>query len=156
MSNYETKFMLLAIKEAHKALEKDEVPIGCVLVKDGRVLAKAFNLRESQQCSTAHAEILAINKACKKIKNWRLIDVDMFVTLEPCLMCAGAINLARIRTIYFGAYDKKGGAYGSSIDSLSATNINHKPNVVGGVLEKECSEMLTNYFKIKREKNEKK
>ena len=104
------KFMKMAIKEAIKAKEKDEVPIGAVIVKDGVVVAKAHNLMEKTQLATAHAEILAINKACKKLKSWRLDDCDIYCTLEPCFMCAGAILNARIKNLYFGAFEHKSGS----------------------------------------------
>ncbi len=151
MINDEIKFMKKALKQAEKAVEKDEVPIGCVIVKDGKIISRAYNQREKKMDSTSHAEIIAIQKACKKLKNWRLIGCEIYVTIEPCLMCAGAINLARIKKVYFGAYDKKGGAYGSSINSLDALNVNHRPLVKGGILEKPCSDILKNYFKMKRE-----
>ena len=151
MKNAQEKFMKLAIKEANKAKELDEVPVGCVIVKDDKVIARGFNKRELTQDSTYHAELKTLQKACKKLKSWRLEDCDIYVTLEPCIMCAGAIIQSRIRHIYFGAYDPKGGAFGSSIDVLTANNINHHPLVTGGLLEEECAYLLKDYFRKKRE-----
>ena len=143
-------FMSLALKEAKKALEIDEVPIGCVIVKNDKVIARGFNHRENRNLAISHAEIEAINKANKKLNSWRLEDCDIYVTLEPCLMCAGALIQARIKNIYYGAKDFKGGALGSSINILETKNINHHPNVFSGILEKECGEIISNYFKAKR------
>ena len=142
--------MLLALKEAKKAEEIDEVPIGCVIVKDDKVIARGHNVRETSKKAIGHAEIIAINKANKKLGAWRLDECDIYVTLEPCLMCAGAIIQARIKNVYFGASDLKGGAFGSSINILEAKNINHHPNIVKGVLLEECSSIISNYFKKKR------
>ena len=144
------KYMLLALKEAKKAEEIDEVPIGCVIVKDDKVIARGHNVRETSKKAIGHAEIIAINKANKKLGAWRLDECDIYVTLEPCLMCAGAIIQARIKNVYFGASDLKGGAFGSSINILEAKNINHHPNIVKGVLLEECSSIISNYFKKKR------
>ena len=146
------RFMREAIKEAKKAELLDEVPIGCVIVKDNKIISRGYNIRESKQNPAGHAEMVAINKASKKLKNWRLEDCELYVTLEPCIMCSGAIIQSRIKTVFFGAYDPKGGAFGSSINVLEATNINHHPEVIGGVLQEECSKLLTNYFKSKRDK----
>ena len=131
---------------------EDEVPIGCVIVKNNKVIAKAHNKRETFNQVSAHAEMLAIAKANKKLNSWRLEGCDIYVTIEPCIMCAGAIIQSRINNVYYGASDYKGGAFGSSIDILKANNINHHPNVVGGILEKECSLLVSNYFKTKRNK----
>ena len=149
MSN-EIKYMKLALKEAKKAEAIDEVPIGCVIVKDDKVIARAFNRRESKRMAISHAEIEAINKANKKLGAWRLEDCDIYITIEPCIMCAGAILQARFKRVIFGAKDFKGGAFGSSINVLTADNINHHPEVIGGVLEEECSLLISNYFKNKR------
>lgn len=146
------RFMREAIKEAKKAELIDEVPIGCVIVKDNKVISKGHNIRESKQNPTGHAEIVAINKAAKKLNSWRLENCDIYITLEPCIMCSGAIIQSRIKHIYFGAFDPKGGALGSSINVLDAKNINHHPEVTSGVLQEECSKIITNYFKSKREK----
>ena len=146
----EIKFMKEAVKEAKKAELIDEVPIGCVVVKDGKVISRGHNIRETKQNPIGHAEIVAITKASRKLKSWRLDGCDIYITLEPCIMCSGAIIQSRIRHIYFGAFDPKGGALGSSIDVLKAENINHHPEVTSGVLQEECSSLLTNYFKNKR------
>ena len=144
--------MKAAIKEAIKAEMLDEVPIGCVVVKDNKIIARGYNVRETKQESTGHAEIKTLQKACKKLNSWRLEDCDLYVTVEPCIMCGGAIIQSRIRNVYFGAYDPKGGAFGSSINILGAKNINHHPNVEGGILEKECAELIKEFFKRKRNK----
>ena len=149
--NRDVKYMKLALKEAKKAELIDEVPIGCVVVKNDKVIARGFNRRESKKMVISHAEIEAINKANKKLDAWRLEECEMFVTVEPCIMCAGAIIQGRFKRVVFGTRDYKGGAFGSSIDVMSAENINHHPEVVGGILEKECSELISNYFKNKRE-----
>ena len=147
------RFMKLALKEAKKALLLDEVPIGCVIVKDGKVIARGFNHRENKQMVISHAEIEAIQKANKELNSWRLVDCDIYVTLEPCIMCMGAIIQARFANVYYGASDLKGGAIGSSINVLEAKNINHHPHVEGGVLKEECSKFISDYFKCKRENN---
>ena len=144
------KFMKKAIEQAKKAIALDEVPIGAVIVKDGKILASAFNKRETTQLATAHAEILAINKACKKLKSWRLDDAEMYVTLEPCPMCAGAIVNARIKKVYFGAYEQKSGGATSKFNILSEGGLNHVTEFEGGIMEEECSNMLKSYFKEKR------
>ena len=144
------KYMKKAIKEAKKAELIDEVPIGCIIVKNDKIISRGHNVRETKNNPLGHAELIAIAKASKKLNNWRLEDCDLYVTLEPCIMCSGAIVQSRIKNVYFGAYDPKGGALGSSIDVLKAEKINHHPNVEGGILEAECSELLTNYFKGKR------
>ena len=144
------KFMKLALKEAKKAEQIDEVPIGCVIVKNDKVIARGFNHREIKKMVISHAEIEAINKANKKLKAWRLEDCDIYITLEPCIMCAGAIIQARFKRVIFGAYDYKGGAFGSSIDVLAAKDINHHPEIVKGVMIEECSSIISNYFKNKR------
>lgn len=140
-----------ALKEARKAELIDEVPIGCVIVKDDKIIARGHNQRETKQSPIGHAEIIAINKASKKLKSWRLEGCDIYVTLEPCIMCSGAIIQSRINKVYYGASDPKGGALGSSINVLEANNINHHPEVISGVLKEECSSIITNYFKAKRQ-----
>lgn len=150
MMTPQEKFMKEALKEAKKALLIDEVPIGCVIVKDGKIIARGHNERETKQDATSHAELKTLQKACKKLKSWRLIGCDIYVTLEPCIMCAGAIIQSRIENVYFGAYDLKGGAFGTSINVLDAKNINHKPNIFGGILEDSCSQLLKDFFKNKR------
>ena len=145
------KYMKEALKEAKKAELIDEVPIGCVIVKDDKIIARGHNQRETNQSPIGHAEIIAINKASKKLKSWRLEGCDIYVTLEPCIMCSGAIIQSRISKVYYGAFDQKGGALGSSINVLEASNINHHPEVISGVMQEECSKIITNYFKAKRQ-----
>lgn len=144
------KFMQIAIKEAEKAVAMDEVPIGAIIVLDGKVIAKAHNKTESKQSATAHAEILAIEKACKKLKSWRLDGCELFVTLEPCAMCAGAIAGARIKKVYFGANEPKSGCVESLYPILSNSGLNHTVEFKGGILGEQCSKMLKDYFKFKR------
>ena len=144
------KFMKLALKEAEKAELNEEVPIGCVVVKDGKVISKAFNKRQTKRLSTAHAEILAIEKACRKLGDWRLDGADIYVTLEPCAMCAGAIVNSRIKKVYFGAYEKKGGGVVSKFNILSESGLNHVTDYEGGVMEEQCSETVKNFFKTRR------
>lgn len=146
------KYMRAAIREAKKAYEKEEVPIGAVIVKDGKVIARAHNLRESSKQACAHAEILAIQKACKKLDAWRLEDCDMYVTLEPCPMCAGAIINARIKNLYFGAMEPKSGAVGSKLNLFTDYKFNHSVNTVSDVLEDECVALLKDFFKMLRNK----
>ena len=141
--------MKMAINEAIKAFNKNEIPVGCVIVKNDLVIAKAHNLREINNLVTSHAEILAITKANKKLDSWRLDDCDIYVTLEPCSMCSGAIIQSRIKNLYFGAYDKKAGACGSVLNLFSYP-FNHKVNVVGGILEEECKKLLQDFFKTLR------
>ena len=144
--------MKLALKEAQKALLIDEVPIGCVVVKDNKVISRGYNHRETKHDVSSHAEMEAIRKANKKLNNWRLVDCDLYVTIEPCLMCMGAIYQSHIKNVYYGAKDLKGGAITSSIDFSEIKNLNHYPNIVGGVLEEECSQIIKDYFKNKRAK----
>ena len=145
-------FMNLALEEAEKAALEDEVPVGAVIVCDDKVVARAHNQRDKKNLTYAHAEMLAIIKANKKLGSWRMPECDIYITLEPCIMCMGAIIQSRIKNIYYGAKDPKGGAVISSINVLEANNINHHPNVVGGILEEQCSKIITNYFKNKRKK----
>ena len=142
--------MLLALNEAKKAFQNNEVPIGCVIVKNDKVIAKAYNKKQKNNCAIYHAEIECIKKASKKLNNWYLENCEMYVTLEPCMMCAGAIINSRIKTIYYGCKDPKGGALESNIKIKKVKNINHYPNVVSGKHEKECSELLKLFFKNKR------
>ncbi len=144
--------MKKAIAEAKKAVIKDEVPIGAVIVKDGKIIARAYNKKETKGQATRHAEIEAIEKAAKKLNNWWLEDCDMFVTLEPCAMCAGALINSRLRAVYFGAYDLKAGCCGSLYNLPIDRRFNHRLTVEGGILKEECSALLTNYFKTKRKK----
>ena len=130
----EEKFMKLALKEAQKAYDKLEVPVGAVIVKDGKVIAKAHNLKETKFDTTKHAEILAIQKASKKLGSWRLLDCEMYVTLEPCSMCAGAMINSRIKKVYIGALDEKTGAYGSVLNLLEDYPFNHKIEIEKGII----------------------
>lgn len=143
------KFMQEAITEARLAEEADEVPVGAVIVCDGKVIARAQNMRERTGVATHHAELLAIEEASRARENWYLTDCDLYVTLEPCAMCTGAIINARIRRVVFGAYDLRFGCMGS-LYNLTEGKFNHTPEVTGGVLKDECSAMLTNFFKKKR------
>ena len=147
----EEKYLKEALKEAKKALLKDEVPIGCVIVKDDKIIARGYNLRETKQDVTRHAEIVALEKACKKLNSWRLVNCELYVTLEPCPMCAGAIYQARINKVVYGAEDLKGGALGGNFN-LYKEKLNHYPEVVKGILKEECSSLISNYFKEKRKK----
>ncbi|MBQ2875666.1 MAG: tRNA adenosine(34) deaminase TadA [Clostridia bacterium] len=142
-------FMREAILEAKRAEEIDEVPIGAVAVRDGEIIARGFNTRETSRCATHHAELICINEACAALGGWRLPGVTLYVTLEPCAMCAGAIINARIPRVVYGASDHRFGALGSLVD-LSKIPFNHIPEVEGGVLGEECSSLLTEYFRKKR------
>lgn len=149
--NNEEKFMKEALKEAQKAYDKEEIPVGAIIVKDGKIIARAHNLKETKQTATGHAEILAIEKASKKLESWRLIDCDMYVTLEPCTMCMGAIILSRIKNLYIGTEDAKTGACGSFVD-LSQYKYNHTVNIFKGILKNECEYILKDFFKNLRNK----
>ena len=142
----ENKFMRAAINEAKKSEKDGEVPIGAVIVKDGEIISCGRNRRESEKNALCHAEIEAINKTCKALGGWRLQDCDLYVTLEPCPMCAGAVINSRIKTVYFGAYDAKAGSFGSVAD-FNRIPYNHKPEIIGGVMEEECSKLLSDFFK---------
>ncbi|MBS6374250.1 MAG: tRNA adenosine(34) deaminase TadA [Erysipelotrichaceae bacterium] len=152
MTNDE-RFMKAALREAVKARDMNEVPIGCVIVHEGKIIAKAHNLREKKQLSTAHAEILAINKACKKIGSWRLEECTLYVTLEPCVMCSGAILLSRINRVVYGAKDPKGGCLDSCIQIYKVKGFNHYPIWNGGILKDSCSEIISSFFREKRRQN---
>ncbi len=143
-------YMKKALKLAYKAGSEGEVPIGAVIVLNGEVIASAYNKRNQSKDATSHAEILAIKKACKKLGDWRLDGAEMYVTLEPCPMCAGAIVNARIKKVYFGAYERKSGAVMSNYRILFSGGLNHKADAEGGILENECSEVLKKFFKEKR------
>jgi len=142
-------FMAEAIALAKKAAKKDEVPVGAVIVRDGRIIARAYNRRETRRNPLAHAEILAIAQAARRLGGWRLSGCTLYVTLEPCPMCAGAIINARIDEVVFGAYDPKAGAFGS-LYNLAEGRLNHKPRVTGGVLADEAAGLLKSYFQGKR------
>jgi len=149
MISNDIKFMQIALAEAEKAYRKDEVPVGCIIVSDGRIVSKAHNTKEKTKSALMHAEISAIEKASRKLKRWRLSDCDIYVTLEPCAMCMGAIISARFDRLVFGAFDPKAGACGS-VYNLNEGKLNHIVKVVPKVLEKECSGILKDYFKEKR------
>jgi len=144
------KYIEIALAEARKAARKGEVPIGAVIVRGGKVIARAHNLRERKQNALYHAEVLAIKCACRKLKSWRLNDCELYVTLEPCPMCAGAILQARVGKLVFGAYDPKGGACGSVIDVLEADKFNHNVEVVGGIMSEECGGIIRQFFQERR------
>lgn len=150
MLTKDEKYMLEAIKEAKKAESKDEVPVGAIIVLNDKIIARAHNLKENNQTAINHAEVLAINKANKKLSSWRLIDATMYVTLEPCLMCAGAIIQSRIKKVVYGAKDLKAGAIESIININDIKTINHHIEVTRGILEEQCSSIISNYFKNKR------
>lgn len=144
------EFMKEAIKEAIKAWKIDEVPIGAVLVHQGKIIARAHNKKEQKQNPISHAEIEVIQKASKKLGSWRLEECDLYVTLEPCPMCAGAIMQSRIKHIFYGASDPKGGAVGTLFNLYTIGGFNHYPQVRKGIMEQECGDLLTRYFKEKR------
>jgi tRNA(adenine34) deaminase len=143
-------FMRLAIREAQAALEHDDVPIGAVVVRDGEVIGAAHNERELRQDPTAHAELIALREASRVLGSWRVLDAVLYVTLEPCAMCAGAIVLARMPRLVYGATDPKAGAAGSVLDVLAQPRLNHRPAVAGGLLAEECAELLTDFFGSRR------
>lgn len=147
-------FMGLAIEEAKKSLALVEVPVGAVVVCEGEVVSAAYNTRETDKNAVNHAELLAIAAACKKLGGWRLHKCDLYVTLEPCPMCAGAIINSRIKRVIFGAKDPKSGAFGSVID-LNAYPFNHKPEIICGVREEECAALLSDFFRALREMRKK-
>ena len=148
--NEDQKWMKIAIQEAKKAVNEGEVPVGAILVKNGMIIAKAHNRPITKNDATAHAEILAIRKAGKKEKNYRLVGTTLYVTLEPCLMCLGALINARIERIVFGAKNTKNGFCGSLVDLTNDSQFNHRAIVTGGVLEKQCQEILRSFFKLRR------
>jgi tRNA(adenine34) deaminase len=143
-------FMRLALREAERALEHEDIPIGAVLVKDGELLASAHNERELRGDPTAHAEVLALREAARVLGGWRVLDTVMYVTLEPCAMCAGAIVLARVPRVVFGASDPKAGACGSVVDILAMPALNHRPTVASGLLAEECGALLRAFFASRR------
>ncbi len=142
--------MRLALREAARALEHDDVPIGAVVVREGEVVGSGHNEREVRADPTAHAEMIALREAARALGSWRVLDAVMYVTLEPCPMCAGAIVLARIPRVIFGALDPKGGAAGSVLDVLAEPRLNHRPTVQGGLLAGECAELLQAFFAPRR------
>ncbi len=145
------KFMKEALKQAEKAYKKLEVPVGAVIVKDNKIIARAYNQKETKNDTTNHAEIMAIKKASKKLGSWRLLDCEMYVTLEPCSMCAGAIIQSRIKKVYIGAMDEKTGACGSVLNLFEDYKFNHKVEVETGVLKDECEGILKKFFRELRD-----
>ena len=143
-------FMQMALKQAQIAYKKDEVPIGCVIVKDDVVIAKGYNKKITKNSALLHAEIVALKKAQKKLNDWHLNDCTLYVTLEPCPMCAGACINTRIKKIVFGEKEKKAGCCGTLYNLAQDARFNHRPQVVGGVLGQECGQILSNFFKSKR------
>lgn len=146
-----TNFMSKALEYACKALENEDVPVGAIVVCDGEIVSWGYNRRENEKNATLHAEIEAIDKACRVLGGWRLHKCDLYVTLEPCPMCAGAIINSRIKNVYFGASDLKSGAFGGLFD-MNSFALNHHPNVVGGVCADECSRLLSDFFEKLRQK----
>ena len=145
--NENEKYMKEALKEAQKAYKKLEIPVGAVIVKDGKIIAKAHNIKEQKKDTTKHAEIIAIQKASKKLNTWRLNDCEMYVTLEPCSMCAGAIIQARLKKVYIGTMDEKTGACGSVLNLLKDYKFNHEVELETGLLEENCKKILQDFFK---------
>jgi tRNA(adenine34) deaminase len=144
------ELMRLAIAEARAAAEHDDVPIGAAVVRGGEVLGAGHNERELRQDPTAHAEVLALQRAARAVGSWRVLGATLYVTLEPCAMCAGAIVLARVPRVVFGTPDPKAGAAGSVLDVLAEPRLNHRPQVTGGVLATECATLLTDFFQTRR------
>lgn len=153
MLDNDTRFMRYALREAERALVMGEVPVGCVIVHGGEIIGKAHNQRETLQDPTAHAEIIAITQAAAALRSWRLEDTKLYVTLEPCAMCAGAIILARIPEVYFGAYDPKAGVCGTLMNLFDDPRFNHQPKLTAGLLREECGALLTNFFRGIRRQN---
>ncbi len=151
----EEKYMRLAIAEAKKAEEMQEVPIGAVIVLNDEVVAAAHNRRETDQNAVAHAELLAIEKACKKLGTWRLEEAELYVTLEPCPMCSGAIILSRVKKVVYGAADPKAGCAGTLMNLLTDEQFNHQSEVISGVLGEECGQLLSDFFRSIRRKKKK-
>ncbi|WP_270736959.1 tRNA adenosine(34) deaminase TadA [Streptococcus anginosus] len=145
-------FMREALKEAKIALDHDEIPIGCVIVKDGKVIGRGHNAREELQRAVMHAEVMAIEEANAYEKSWRLLDTTLFVTIEPCVMCSGAIGLARIPQVIYGAKNQKFGAAGSLYDILTDERLNHRVELESGILEAECAQMMQDFFRKRRQK----
>lgn len=149
------KYMKEALKQAKKAYAIEEVPIGCVIVHEDKIIARAYNKRNTKKSTLAHAELLAIQKACKKLGDWRLEECTMYITLEPCQMCAGAIVQARIPRVVIGTHNKKAGCAGSILNLLQMKEFNHQVELASGVLEEECSEMMKQFFREMRKKKKK-
>ncbi|MDW8751327.1 tRNA adenosine(34) deaminase TadA [Streptococcus suis] len=145
-------FMNQALAEAKKSLEKEEIPIGCVIVKDGQIIGRGHNAREELNQAIMHAEVMAIQEANQVEGNWRLLDTTLFVTIEPCVMCSGAIGLARIPQVVYGATNQKFGAAGSLYDILTDERLNHRVEVETGILEEDCAQIMQDFFRQRREK----
>ena len=143
-------FMRLALREAERAPAHEDVPIGAVIVRGGEVIAAAHNEREVRGDPTAHAEVIAVREAARVVGSWRVLDAAVYVTLEPCAMCAGALVLARVGRLVYGAPDPKAGACGSVLDVISEPRLNHRPDVAGGLLSAECGELLASFFASRR------
>ena len=143
-------FMRLALREAERAPAHEDVPIGAIIARDGELIAAAHNERELRQDPTAHAEVLALREAARGVGHWRLLDTVLYVTLEPCAMCAGALVLARVARVVFGASDPKAGACGSVLDVTGEPRLNHRPQVAGGLLAPECGGLLSAFFAARR------
>lgn len=148
------KYMLMALEEARKAYISGEVPVGCVIIRNGEIVGRGHNRREADNNPLAHAEIMAIAEAAKTLRTWRLTDTEIYISLEPCSMCAGAIINARIPKVIFGAKDPKQGACGSVVSLLDRKEFNHRPQVIQGIMEKECSDILKSFFMEKRQKED--
>ncbi len=151
----EERYMKEAIQQAHKAWKLQEVPIGCVIVKDGKIIARGYNRRNTDKNTLAHAELLAIRKASRAVGDWRLEECTMYITLEPCQMCAGAIVQARISRVVIGSRNPKAGCAGSVLNLLQMPRFNHQVELTEGILEEECSSMLTDFFKELRSQRKK-
>ena len=143
-------YMRLALREAERATAHEDVPIGAIVVRDGELLAATHNERELREDPTAHAEVLALREAARALGSWRLLDTVVYVTLEPCAMCAGALVLARVARVVYGASDPKAGACGSVLDVLGEPALNHRPQLAGGLLEPQCAELLRSFFSSRR------
>ena len=150
--NMNNQYMVEALKEANLALQQNEVPIGAVVVYNGEIIGRGHNTRENSHKVTNHAEIIAINQACENLKSWKLDDCSIYVTTEPCLMCAGTIIQARIKHVYYGCSDRKQGAFGSICDFNNIQGLNHYPFVHTGVMESQCKELLQKFFINLRQK----
>lgn len=146
------KYMKQALIEARKAYEKEEIPVGAIIVRDNKIMAKAHNIKEEKNDTTKHAEIIAIQKASKKLGSWRLNDCEMYVTLEPCAMCAGALIQSRIKKVYIGTMDLKTGTCGSVLNLLEDYTFNHKVEIEKGIMQQECEKILKDFFKMLRNK----
>ena len=152
MRHSDEYYMKRALQEAEKARTEDEVPIGAVVVLDGKIIARGHNQRENKNDPTSHAEVEAIKKACKKLSSWRIPGCELYVTVEPCPMCAGLISASRIKRVIFGTEDLKGGALNEEFNLYEKAKLNHCPEVRGGVLKEECASIIKDYFKAKRQK----